>query len=236
MNQGDAAESVVRMSLQGAEITLRLTGAAAKNIAALLYAIYKDQKQTKGKTKLEKMLKSGKPLKVFSVKQDELKFFQQVAKRYGILYALLIDKRHQDKDGMVDFMVRAEDAARINRIINRYKFSTYQETDVEHDKPKNVQKDKDDEVVDDILSKPSKKKVKSDEEIIEEIFSDSSKKDNRKDLKKNQSELSSKSKKNSENGTKKKESVRKKLKDIKIDIKNNHSDVVKGKEKKENER
>ena len=44
---GDAAESVVRMSLQGTEVALKLTGSAAKNIAALLYAIYKIKSKQK---------------------------------------------------------------------------------------------------------------------------------------------------------------------------------------------
>ena len=47
---GDAAESIVRMSLQGLEVAVRLSGSGAKNVAALMIAILKDQKQTKGKT------------------------------------------------------------------------------------------------------------------------------------------------------------------------------------------
>lgn len=46
---GDAAEQVVRMSLEGAEVALKITGVAAKNLAAALYTILKDQKKTKGK-------------------------------------------------------------------------------------------------------------------------------------------------------------------------------------------
>ena len=42
-NSGDAAEQVVRLSLEGTEVALRLTGSAAKNIAAALYTIYKDR-------------------------------------------------------------------------------------------------------------------------------------------------------------------------------------------------
>ena len=48
-NSGDAAEQVVRMSLEGAEVALKITGAAAKNLAAALYTVLKDQKKTKGK-------------------------------------------------------------------------------------------------------------------------------------------------------------------------------------------
>lgn len=47
-NSGDAAEQVVRMSLEGAEVALKITGAAAKNLAAALYTVLKDQKKTKG--------------------------------------------------------------------------------------------------------------------------------------------------------------------------------------------
>lgn len=46
---GDAAEQVVRMNLEGAEVALKITGVAAKNLAAALYTILKDQKKTKGK-------------------------------------------------------------------------------------------------------------------------------------------------------------------------------------------
>lgn len=46
-NSGDAAEQVVRMSLEGTEVALKLTGAAAKNIAAALYAVYKTGIRTK---------------------------------------------------------------------------------------------------------------------------------------------------------------------------------------------
>ena len=42
---GDAAESTVRMSLQGLEAVVRLSGVGAKNIAALLIAVLKSKEQ-----------------------------------------------------------------------------------------------------------------------------------------------------------------------------------------------
>ena len=95
---GDSAEQVVRLSLEGFEVIAKLTGSGAKNIAALLYTIMKDQKQTKGKTRINNMLKSGKSLKIFSVKQEDLKTFTQEAKRYGILYTALVDRKHKNID------------------------------------------------------------------------------------------------------------------------------------------
>ena len=49
---GEAAEQVMRMSLEGAEILIKLTGSGAKNAAVLLYSIYKEQNKTRGKERL----------------------------------------------------------------------------------------------------------------------------------------------------------------------------------------
>ena len=103
---GDAAESIVRMSLQGLEVAVRLSGSGAKNVAALMIAILKDQKQTKGKTRLTNMLKSGKELKVFTVKEEDLRKFTEEAKRYGVLFCAL-KSRGKSVEGLVDIMVRA---------------------------------------------------------------------------------------------------------------------------------
>ena len=45
---GEAAEQIVRMSLEGFEVAAKITGAGAKNIAILLYSILKEEKKTKG--------------------------------------------------------------------------------------------------------------------------------------------------------------------------------------------
>ena len=57
---GEAADQVVRMTLNGVEVAAKLSGAAAKQVAVMLYAILKDQKRTKGKMRLSSMLRSGK--------------------------------------------------------------------------------------------------------------------------------------------------------------------------------
>ena len=43
---GEAAEQIVRMSLEGFEVAAKITGAGAKNIAILLYSILKEEKKT----------------------------------------------------------------------------------------------------------------------------------------------------------------------------------------------
>lgn len=84
------------------------------------------------------MLRSGKSLKVFTVKEEQLKRFSEEAKRYGVLYCVLKDK--DTTDGLVDVMVRAEDASKINRIVTRFKIATVDtasiKTEIENNKDK----------------------------------------------------------------------------------------------------
>ena len=123
---GEAADQVVRMSLEVGEAALKITGAGAKQLAVLLYAVLKEQKKTKGRARLETLVRSGKPLTVYSVKESDLKQFVTEAKRYGILYCAVRNPKGSI-DGMVDVVVKEEDAPRINRIVERFKFASVTE-------------------------------------------------------------------------------------------------------------
>ena len=46
-SSGEAAESVVKMSLQGLEVAAKITGSGVKQITALLIAMLKDKRKTK---------------------------------------------------------------------------------------------------------------------------------------------------------------------------------------------
>lgn len=133
-NSGDAAEQIVRLSLEGTEMALRLSGSAAKNVAAAIYTVLKnkDKNKIKGRQRLTAMLKSGKELKVFTISEEHLKQFATEAKRYGVVYCAL--RGHEkEADGMVDLMVRAEDAAKINRIVERFRFVTVDAASIKQD-------------------------------------------------------------------------------------------------------
>ena len=122
---GDAAEQVVRLSLEGVEVAAKITGSAAKEVAALLYAALKnrDKNKIKGKQSLTSMLKSGKELSIFSVKNEDMKRFVADAKRYGVVYCALRNTK-DNPSGECEIMVRAEDAAKINRIVETIKIAT----------------------------------------------------------------------------------------------------------------
>lgn len=123
---GETADQVVKMSLEGIEvaanIALKAGGNATRSLAAMLYAILTDQKKVKGKTRLNSLLKSGKELKVFAIRNQDLKLFCEEAKRYGVLYSVLKEKNNTD--GICDIMVRAEDATKISRIVDKFELAT----------------------------------------------------------------------------------------------------------------
>lgn len=123
---GEAADQVVRMSLEVGEAALKISGTGAKHLAVMLYAVLKEKKKTKGRARLETLVKSGRPLTVFSVKESDLKQFVQEAKRYGVLYCAVRNPRGSS-DGLVDVIVKEEDAPRINRIVDRFQFASVTE-------------------------------------------------------------------------------------------------------------
>lgn len=220
---GDAAEQIVRMSLEGFQVTAKIAGSGAKDIAALLIAVMKDKHKTAGKTNLTNMLKSGKELKVFSVRQDEFKKFTEEAKRYGVLYSALINKKDKSNDGIIDIMVRAEDASKINRIVERFKLSSYDEATIrsEIQKTKDM-KSKDKGVKqksahDKVKDEQQKAPIKKEEQSVNPHLA--------KTEKSPQSKPSSRMQRTSDQGTKMKDkpSVKEKLNKAKEEVKQRES-------------
>lgn len=143
-NSGDAAEQVVRLSLEGFEVAAKLTGSAAKNIAILLASVLKQEatqaNKTRGKARLTNMIKSGKELKVFSIPNKDLKKFTEQAKRYGVLYCVLRDKNTNGDNVPVDIIARAEDASKIQRIVERFELGKVDKAAIVTEAQKSVEK------------------------------------------------------------------------------------------------
>lgn len=122
----ETADQTVKMTLEAieeaAKISASIGGTSAKSLAAMIYAIITDNKKSRGKTRLTAMLKSGKELKVLALNQKDLKQFCDVAKKYGVLYCVLKEK--DNKDGIVDIMIRAEDASKVSRIVDKFELAS----------------------------------------------------------------------------------------------------------------
>ena len=170
-NGGDAAEQIVRLSLEGFEVAVRLTGSAAKNIAILLASVLKQEisqsNKTRGKARLTNMIKSGKELKVFSFQQKDLPKFTEQAKRYGVLYCVLRDKNTKSDTAMVDIIARAEDAAKIQRISDRFELGKVDKASIVSEAEKDVAanevptKSRGEIIVEEAMGKPMQKEGNS---------------------------------------------------------------------------
>lgn len=115
-NSGDAADQMVRYAYQGGEVVLKLTGAGAKNLAAYLANVLKNPNSTPGQTKLKRMIRDGKELTVQPLPANKLREFREEARRYGVSFCVLKDRKGNNRT--YDILVRAEDASRINRIMD----------------------------------------------------------------------------------------------------------------------
>lgn len=154
MSQGEAAEQVVNamtnVAIKGMECVSNLAGKGALNLATFLIAVIKEEKRTKGKARMRVF--NGKPTKVFVIKAKDMKTFAEEAKKYGVLYASVYNKKQTD--GLVDVVVNAADAAKVNRIAERFALST---VDVERIREEITKSRKDREGKKDIVEKTDEK-------------------------------------------------------------------------------
>lgn len=115
-NSGDAADTVVRVMLTGTEITLRLTASAAKNLLALSAALAKQHKQISGKTRMKKILKDTRDIRVFPMTRAQYRAFQKKAKPFRLLYASIRDR---DGGGQIDLVLPATELDRANLVFEK---------------------------------------------------------------------------------------------------------------------
>ena len=115
-SSGDAAETVVRVMLTGTEITLRLTASAAKKLLALSVALVKQHKQISGKTRMKKILKDTRDIRVFPMTRAQYRAFQKKAKPFRLLYASIRDR---DGGGQIDLVLPATELDRANLVFEK---------------------------------------------------------------------------------------------------------------------
>lgn len=116
-NGSDAADQMTREAIQITESAARLSALGAKNLAALCLALAKENHKLAGKSNMTRLLREGKELRVFDVKETDIAAFSKAAKQYGVLFSTI--KNSRDECGNLDVLVRAEDVSKINRIMER---------------------------------------------------------------------------------------------------------------------
>ena len=116
LNYGnDPADQIIRYTLDGAEVVLKLSGLAAKNFALFAYAVLKGQKKTRGKTRLVRMLREQRDFKFFKVPADKMREFAKEAKGHGLLYVPIRNRKKKDD---IELVVFADDASKVSRVLD----------------------------------------------------------------------------------------------------------------------
>ena len=115
MDGSEAADLMVREGIQITEASVKLLAAGSKNLAAFLLALARDNKKVMGKTNMGRLLIERREIKVFHIKEEDLRSFDTFAKKYGILYTAVKDKRNNT--GIIDLMTNADYVSQVNRVM-----------------------------------------------------------------------------------------------------------------------
>lgn len=113
------AIQMLRFGYDGVKLGLDVTGASlreVKNLTILIVGLLNHEK-TQGKTSLKKMLKNSGNLQVLQIKDSDVKEFEKLAKRYGILYSKMPDINKGD--GMKEYIFPVEATPRVNALIEK---------------------------------------------------------------------------------------------------------------------
>lgn len=117
---GEIAELMVKESIQITEESIKLLAAGSKNLAALLWALATDSKKLAGMSSMKRLIREGKELRVFCIRESDLEDFKAYAKK-NVLYSIVKDKRAED--GTVDLITNVDYAAQVNLFMERHGYT-----------------------------------------------------------------------------------------------------------------
>lgn len=113
---GDVADLMVKESIQLTEASIKLLAAGGTSLAALLWALAKEDKKLVGKAGMGRLLRENKELKVFQIKESDLAEFRAFAKK-NVLYSVVKDKWRTD--GVVDLVTNVDFVSQVNLFMVR---------------------------------------------------------------------------------------------------------------------
>ena len=113
----EAADVVVRESLQATEAAAKLTLEGVKNVAALLLAIAKQDMKVVGETTAKRLARDSSPAVVIPIKAEDKVKFQKLAKEFGVLY--FIAQKKGNNSGILNVVSNQNYAAQLNAIMEQ---------------------------------------------------------------------------------------------------------------------
>ena len=93
-----------------------IIGPGGKELCSVCLCGPEGSEKNKGKTRLVRMLKEQRPLKFFTVPSGQMRQFSQEAKKRGLLFVPI---RNKQNPGEIELVVFADDAAKVNRVMDR---------------------------------------------------------------------------------------------------------------------
>lgn len=128
----EAADVVVRESLQATEAAAKLTLEGMKNVAALLLAIAKQDMKVVGETTAKRLAKDSAPAVVIPIKAEDRAKFQKLAKEFGVLY--FIAQKKGNDSGILNVVSNQNYAAQLNAVMEQMGYPIPQKEQEEEQK------------------------------------------------------------------------------------------------------
>ena len=126
---GEAADLVMKEGVQISEEAIKLLARGAKNLAALLYALAKDQKKLYGKVNMNRLLSEQRPIEVLPLRTEDFDEFKRRAKKVGLLFSTILDKKG---DGpYLEILTNIDHLSQANYILEQMGYQPKQLEDVQ---------------------------------------------------------------------------------------------------------
>lgn len=126
---GEAADLVMKEGVQISEEAIKLLARGAKNLAALLYALAKDQKKLYGKVSMNRLLSEQRPIEVLPLRTEDFDEFKRRAKKVGLLFAAVEDKKGDAP--YLDVLTNSDHLSQANYILERMGYQPKQPEDTQ---------------------------------------------------------------------------------------------------------
>lgn len=123
MSEISDAVQIIRVGYDTIEIAMKVGSGSIEMMqkAVNLLIGLLEYEKTMGKTSLKGLLQKGGDIQVLTFADEDLKKFQRLAKKYGILYSVMPDADR--KDGITEVLFHSEAAPRLRMICQKLKNS-----------------------------------------------------------------------------------------------------------------
>lgn len=126
---GETADLVMKEGVQISEEAIKLLARGAKNLAALLYALAKDQKKLYGKVNMNRLLSEQRPIEVLPLRTEDFDEFKRRAKKVGLLFSTILDKKGDEP--YLEILTNIDHLSQANYILEQMGYQPKQPEDAQ---------------------------------------------------------------------------------------------------------